>query len=544
MSQHDSHDNPAPQLPADDTDRPRGSYAIPVQGRGTAPPLFVLPSGMGSVAFADSLAAEIDADVPIYALPWPETLPASMESLAAQAAALIREVRPHGPYRLLGLCTGAALAYAVAQHFAHHDEPVAFVGLIDADLSANPPLDETMRTTLMAQLQATPGGPPAGQERIVHYESLRRLYMPQPLPGRLHLFESAADAPSLGLLGWERALPRERIVGHEMPGAAATRPATPREGPSQGPRPHWLETSRPIGVLGQTLRAALQAPVAAPATEPALAFPLHRGRATAPLLCCVPGAGAAVTSFLELSAALGDELDIVAMQPRGIDGVVPAFGSIELAARRYLEALRGSGTRRELHLLGHSFGGWAVFEMARQLAAAGTPAASVTILDSSAPEREPEDSDMSRGEILERFLEVVAMQVPRALPLDLGALERLDATALLEALHGLFVQVELMPRRSRPVALRGSLATFATACRTVYRPASAYTAAVNLALVDDSRLDRQTNEAEFLQCQQGWQRVAPQLRTWRGPGNHMTVLQRPHVQTLVAWWRSVALPRA
>ncbi|WP_354359732.1 amino acid adenylation domain-containing protein, partial [Variovorax boronicumulans] len=583
MTLQDLYTNPTPQLLADclsgATGRPYGSYAVAVRPQGAAAPLFIVPSGLGNVAYAYTMAAHVDANVPIYGLPWPQQLPASMEALAAHAVALMKSVRPEGPYRLLGVSAGATLAYAIAQHLAQLDEGVEFVGLIDADYTENPPLDEAMRATLTADLLAIDLRRMHGAERyaelaadleeaiatvdalqtcgsvtllhervaalpalqrigaqihmslperlsayarIVHFDGLRRLYVAQPLPQCLHLLESTESAVPLGTLGWERAMPQDRIVIHPMPVAHAT-----------------LFTPRHLGALAQTLHTALAAPRAAAQAEPTLAFPLHRGNAEAPLVVCVPGAGATVTSFLELAAALGEGVEVMAMQPRGIDGAAPAFGSVELAAQRYLEALRAStGPRRQVHLLGHSFGGWAVFEMAQRLAVAGTPAASVTIVDSSAPDREPEAVDLSRAEILERFLEVVAMQAPRAMPLDLAALDRLNFAELLDALHRLFVQLDLMPPRSRAEALRGSLATFATACRTAYRPDLTYTGPVHLALVDDTRLDRDANEAQFLQCRQGWEHLAPDLHTWHGPGNHMTVLQRPHVQALMAWWRA------
>ena len=35
----------------------------------------------------------------------------------------------------------------------------------------------------------------------------------------------------------------------------------------------------------------------------------------------------------------------------------------------------------------------------------------------------------------------------------------------------------------------------------------------------------------------GWQRFAPELVTWCGPGNHMTILKAPHIETLADWLR-------
>ena len=35
--------------------------------------------------------------------------------------------------------------------------------------------------------------------------------------------------------------------------------------------------------------------------------------------------------------------------------------------------------------------------------------------------------------------------------------------------------------------------------------------------------------------QERWRRFAPELRFLGGPGNHMTLLQRPHIDAVAAW---------
>lgn len=94
-----------------------------------------MPTGTGDIAYAFELSAHLEPDVPVYALPWPEVLPASMNALVANMVELMRAVRPHGPYRLLGCSSGGLLTHAVAQHL---DEPVDFVGLLDTDIPTPP----------------------------------------------------------------------------------------------------------------------------------------------------------------------------------------------------------------------------------------------------------------------------------------------------------------------------------------------------------------------------------------------------------------------
>jgi amino acid adenylation domain-containing protein len=251
----------------------QGTHALAARRTGTAPALFALPTGTGDIAYAFELSAHLDAEVPVYALPWPEAMPTSMDALAAHMVELMRAVRPQGPYRLLGCSSGGLLAYAVAQLLTEMDEPVDFVGLLDSG-STTPPVqqpqeerakemlvmlvqhgvaqrysenadicaavqqlaDDAPRTAwpeLVARCEATAAlRALAAHEqtsmaqfaescmRMAAYEPLWHGYMAQPLPAplRLHLFYATQDAPPPHALGWDRLLPLEQIAIVPVPG--------------------------------------------------------------------------------------------------------------------------------------------------------------------------------------------------------------------------------------------------------------------------------------------------------------------------------------
>jgi thioesterase domain-containing protein len=44
----------------------------------------------------------------------------------------IRQIQPHGPYLLGGLCAGGVIAYEIARQLQKEGEPIAMLGLIDA----------------------------------------------------------------------------------------------------------------------------------------------------------------------------------------------------------------------------------------------------------------------------------------------------------------------------------------------------------------------------------------------------------------------------
>lgn len=55
------------------------------------------------------------------------------------------------------------------------------------------------------------------------------------------------------------------------------------------------------------------------------------------------------------------------VQHRGLDGGAEPFSLVETAAQAYLDAIDKVQPEGPVHLLGHSFGGWIVFEMAARL---------------------------------------------------------------------------------------------------------------------------------------------------------------------------------
>ncbi len=120
-------------------------------------------------------------------------------------------------------------------------------------------------------------------------------------------------------------------------------------------------------------------------------------------------------------------------------------------------------------------------------------------------------------------------ELPAERPLGV-ALEDLtdrEAAQLLALLHERLVRAGLMPRRSMPDALAGTVRTFETALGTGYQPKSKYPGPVRLALLPDPRLDDETNGQQFAEAIRGWRDWAPNLEVWRGPGNHITALTPP-----------------
>ena len=119
-----------------DEERP-WEVVVPLKTGGARPPLFLIHELRGEVLVYRDLVRHLDADQPAYGLEAvgrdgraaPITRVADM---ARRYVEEVREVQPHGPYLLAGLCIGGNVAYQMAHYLEQEGERVAFVGLLDA----------------------------------------------------------------------------------------------------------------------------------------------------------------------------------------------------------------------------------------------------------------------------------------------------------------------------------------------------------------------------------------------------------------------------
>ena len=114
----------------------RHQNVIPVRPAGTQTPLFVVHALGGGVDYVADLAPFIDADIPIYGLqatgfaPGQEPLK-TIEEMAERYVDGIRQIQPHGPYRVAGWSAGGTIAYEMARRLIEMGEEVGFVGFLD-----------------------------------------------------------------------------------------------------------------------------------------------------------------------------------------------------------------------------------------------------------------------------------------------------------------------------------------------------------------------------------------------------------------------------
>ncbi|MDD5035056.1 MAG: alpha/beta fold hydrolase, partial [Methylococcaceae bacterium] len=540
------------------------SFAIPLRKSGSQLPLFLVHEVSGEMFYGSDLTRNIDAEIPAYGLagqPLDEPPYRTVQAMASRLIRLIRAVQPEGPYRLAGWSFGGTLAYEIATQLIGADEKVEFLGLLDTYNShggADHSMEDIDDTDLLLETIASDGLDPAVLDEIkadsasMDFEQLVRKcqglsllpahltveefrnfflrwrnhkianirYLTRKLPIPVYLFATQEDAAEHPFRNWDQVLPTDQIRRIPVPGSHQTMVEPPH-----------IES---LGeALSQAIREASNHPYREEEPRHSPVVVMQTGKAGVTPVFCVPGAGGSVVGFTELSLALGSTRPVYGLQPRGLDGEVP-HSTVQAAARFYLQAIQKAYPEGPLHLLGHSFGGWVVFDLARCLTDSGRTVSSLTLVDTEAPDEETDGAwEYSETEIVMKLAEIYEQSIGLSLEIDPGELDALDGEAQLEFLHGRLVAVGLMPKLSEPEALRGTLRTFASCLRTSYRPEAIYSGAVRLVLVGDDRLtekaDRQLRETIIA----GWKRWAPELTVCRGGGNHMSVLKPPHVKVLV-----------
>ncbi|MBD6620400.1 amino acid adenylation domain-containing protein [Komarekiella sp. 'clone 1'] len=111
--------------------------------------------------------------------------------------------------------------------------------------------------------------------------------------------------------------------------------------------------------------------------------PIQTNGSNPPFFCVHPIFGV-VFPYYELAHQLGINQPFYGLQPIGIDGETP-LNRIEDMASHYIKALRSVQPKGPYFLGGWSFGGWVAFEMAQQLQNSGEEVALLAVLDTIAP---------------------------------------------------------------------------------------------------------------------------------------------------------------
>jgi thioesterase domain-containing protein len=530
--------------------------------------LFLLHDSSGELFYARTIASFVPVDSPIYGLPisgLDEPQCRTLQGMASRMVRLMRAVQADGPYKVAGLDLGGILAYEIAIQLLGEDEQVAFIGVFGSiDISqvrsqTNAILDDKRR--LIAELRDAIG-PPTQQHAHIHaidgaeaqmnFSTLLaqcrtikpdfqnedtaieiqhrwqvernllhacRQYSPLPIPHTIDIFASDGVGHENIIALWRKLLPADQSVAHRVKCLDVAL------------HPFDL-CSLSTELLISVRRIDAVTSRAIKNTHNPLVI-LQSGLKNEAPLFCVPGAGANVVSFIELTQCLEKSIPIYGLQPRGLDCSDVPHTTVKAAADYYSREIDRLYPNGDIHLLGHSYGGWVVFEMANQLREFSRNVLSLTIIDSTAPSsKNSQPKEYSISEVVMCLVEVFEQIAERPLNIHMSDLISRDESEQLALLHLSLVRQTLLPCTSTPDALYGMMRTFASCVRTHYLPSTQYLGNVLLLLASDPSLDATDNQHRMKQCAEEWRNCAPNLSFKECAGNHMTALKLPHVKAI------------
>lgn len=110
---------------------------VPVQTKGTRPPLFCLHPATGYSWFYARLVRQFGSQYPIYALQargldGAGPLAGSMQDMVEDYVNEIRKIQTTGPYHLIGYSLGGILAQAIAARLRSQAQSIALLAVLDA----------------------------------------------------------------------------------------------------------------------------------------------------------------------------------------------------------------------------------------------------------------------------------------------------------------------------------------------------------------------------------------------------------------------------
>ena len=213
-----------------------------------------------------------------------------MGQLAAKHLAQIRQMQSLGPYRVVGFGLAGLIAHEIAFKLLGEDEQVEFLGLVDSRPPTNAPraTGSSRRAALSTSTRTARNLCP-----------FARIFLPS------NTLAMSYIANGLRLLD-----PLSDPVDRDPVDCATQSIATQSIASSS---PSTADIARRVAcVVHEELRTARHVQ----ASEYSSVLPIQTGRKGATPIYCVPGAGANVTSFMPLAAALGDDIAIAGLDRR------------------------------------------------------------------------------------------------------------------------------------------------------------------------------------------------------------------------------------
>ena len=258
-------------------------------------------------------------------------------------------------------------------------------------------------------------------------------------------------------------------------------------------------------------------------------------------LYCVHPSGGNVLGYAELAQNLDEDQPVYAFQSRGLDKTQTAHTTIREMASFYVERLRSAQPQGPYLLGGWSMGGVVAFEMAQQLQRQGQQVDLLALLDVPPPTPAGVVNAVARPikkawdkiagkdalALIKNFGEDMGLPLDKV-GLNRAKLEKLLPEEQLALLLEQAAQADLLPPGFDLEHIRFLFSIFKTNVLALQSyMAQRYGGRAVLFTADDRLLHDTRNPVT------GWAKLIPQGFDFQTvPGNHYTMIHRPHVQEL------------
>lgn len=267
---------------------------------------------------------------------------------------------------------------------------------------------------------------------------------------------------------------------------------------------------------------------------------ISRGDDSTSPLFCAPGAGGNVLYFQPLSQFINPDIPFYGLQPAGLDGSSAVAGSVEELAAQYITAIQSVDPLGPYRLAGHSFGGLVVFEMARQLIQQDYSVEQLVLLDTPAPQWfQPTGLDWSQADWLAQVAQIASHQYGVDLNLTRQKFTESDSEEKqLLLLQQRLIECGVFPPDAEIDHLRGFIEVYRTNLQMSYKPNNRIEIHTDLLVIRSADLQpEQLADEQAARVRSyydlGWKEwVHGSIDVIEVPGDHLTMLNLPHVQDL------------
>ncbi|MBB3228161.1 thioesterase domain-containing protein [Luteibacter sp. Sphag1AF] len=347
-------------------------------------------------------------------------------------------------------------------------------------------------------------------------------YLARSLDVPVHLFRAVSEPTDNPMRGWDAIVPRAALLVQDVPGDHGSMVREPY-----------------VGILADTLWECMLAAekdnnrLLSRAGSCLVALNLPSLRPTMSYLL-VPGAGATPAMFADLAGRLPSQAAVFGLQPAGMDALSDIPDSdIDFAARRYAAEVVERIPCGDIHLVGHSFGGWVATELARLLEEQGYFVRTLTLIDSSAPGGKA-IPDLTDVEILMSLVGIYEDLASADMCVRRDAIAVMSHTDRIKLVQQKLVEHNLLDHRVDISLIDNVFKVFAACLRTPYLPTPGREGTVKLIVLHDERLDERGNDERKRALVQGWSRVFPELTYVDGDATHSRALREPFVGRLAS----------